>query len=675
MTKEEAKQKIHKLSEEINYHSNLYYQDNTSEISDFEFDQLLEELISLEREFPEYNFDDSPSHRVGGTVTKHFETVTHKYPMLSLGNTYSEEELREFDVRVAKGLEGQNYEYLCELKFDGVALSLTYQNGVLVRAVTRGDGTKGDNVIANAKTIRTIPLKVKGDDYPENFEVRGEVFLPMEEFNKINSEKEKNGEEQLANPRNTASGTLKMQDSKVVASRKLDCYLYNLLGRGVAAISHEESIRTIENWGFNVSQTYRKCKDIEEVLRYINEWTEKRKNLPAETDGIVIKVNNLKQQEQLGFTAKNPRWAIAYKYKAESAQTVLKGITYQVGRTGAITPVAELEPVLLAGTTVKRASLHNANEIVRLDLRVGDTVSVEKGGEIIPKVTSIDLTKRKKDSVPVEYLTNCPECNTGLIREEGEAVHYCPNVEGCPPQITGRIGHFIHRKAMDIDSMGEQTIKQLFESGLVKDVADLYTLTFEQVLSMEGFKELSAQNLIDGIQKSKEQPFENLLFGLGIRFVGKTVAEKLVEQFKNVETLSKATYESLIETPEIGERIAQSLIAYFSDEENMSLVTRLRKSGLNFESNEIENALHSNIFEGKTFVISGVFENHSREELKDIIKGNGGKVVSSISSKLSYLIAGDKMGPSKLDKAIKLGVNMISEMEFEQMLKLEKDVE
>jgi DNA ligase (NAD+) len=669
MNKAEVKQEIERLSEELNYHTNLYYQENTSEISDQDFDQKLQELIKLEAAFPEFSFDDSPTHRVGGTVTKNFESVVHKYPMLSLGNTYSESELEDFDGRVAKGLEGQEYEYICELKFDGVALSLTYENGKLIRAVTRGDGTKGDNVIANAKTIRSIPLKINGDNIPNEFEVRGEVYLPLKEFEKINIEKEKQGEERLANPRNTASGTLKMQDSKIVANRNLDCFLYSLLGKDIDVNSHEESIKTIDGWGFNVSPTYRKCKNIKEVLAYINEWGEKRKTLPVETDGIVIKVNNLKQQEQLGFTAKNPRWAISFKYKAENAATILKNLSYQVGRTGAVTPVAELDPVLLAGTTVKRASLHNANEIERLDLRIGDTVFVEKGGEIIPKVTGVDSDKRHLNSLPVQYITHCPDCNTELVREEGEAAHYCPNIKGCPTQITGRIGHYIHRKAVNIDSIGEQTIKQLFETGLVQDVADLYTLTFEQALSLEGFKDLSARNLIEGIAKSKEMPFENVLFGLGIRFVGKTVAEKLVEQFRSIDKLVLASYDALIETPEIGERIAKSLINYFSEEENIELIQRLKDSGLNLESLASENVLESNIFAGETFVISGVFENHSRDELKEIIKKNGGKVVSSISAKLSFLIAGDNMGPSKMDKATKLEVAMLSESEFELKLK------
>ncbi|MFY0652741.1 MAG: NAD-dependent DNA ligase LigA [Cyclobacteriaceae bacterium] len=670
MTQEQAKKEISELIDKINYHNNLYYQENTTEISDFEFDQLLESLIKLEGEFPEFNFPDSPSHRVGGTITKNFETVVHKYPMLSLGNTYSEEELLDFDKRVYKGLDEAPYEYLCELKFDGVALSLSYEKGILIRAVTRGDGTKGDDITANAKTIRSIPLKLTSM-VPNEFEVRGEAYMPSEVFENLNKERESQGEELLANPRNTASGTLKMQDSKVVASRKLDCYLYNLLGLEKEIRSHEESIHALEKWGFNVSQTYQKCSDIKEVLEYISYWEEKRKELPVETDGIVIKVNSLEQQDILGFTAKSPRWAIAYKFKAESVSTRLKDITYQVGRTGAITPVAELEPVLLAGTTVKRASLHNANEIARLDIRIGDVVFVEKGGEIIPKVTGVDLDDRQADSLPHKYLTVCPECDTPLIREEGEANHYCPNYDECPPQITGRILHFIHRKAMDIDSLGDQTIKLLFEERLVSNIPDLYDLNYDQVLALEGFKELSSQNLIDGIAKSKEQPFENVLFGLGIRFVGKTVAQKLADYFKNIDALMAASFEALVEVPEIGDRIAHSVIDYFSQEQNKAHIERLKQAGLCFEAIEGENEVLSNSLEGSSFVISGVFERYGREELKEVIKSHGGKVVSSISTKLDFLLAGDKMGPAKLQKAEKLNIEIISEDDFDKMINLQ----
>lgn len=667
MTENEAKIAIEELSQQINYHNQKYYQESVSEISDYDFDQILERLIKLENDFPALKKDDSPSQRVGGTITKNFKTEVHKYPMLSLSNTYSEEELIDFDGRVKKGLDDASYEYFCELKFDGVAISLTYENGLLTKAVTRGDGTKGDNVTANAKTIRTIPLSIGGGDFPKEFEVRGEVYMPNEVFAAINKQKEADGEELLANPRNTASGTLKMQDSSVVAARKLDCFLYSLMSESQIK-SHEQSIHSLENWGFQVSQTYKKCSNISEVIAYIQDWETKRHELPVETDGIVIKVNSLSQQNDLGFTAKSPRWAIAYKYKAESAVTRLNDVTYQVGRTGAITPVAELEPVLLAGTTVKRASLHNANEIERLDLRIGDFVHVEKGGEIIPKVTSVDMNQRDVSLVPIQYINNCPSCGTELVRYEGEANHYCPNQASCFPQVTGRIEHFIHRKAMNIDSMGEQTIKTFYENGMLNNVADLYRLDPNQILGLEGFQELSVQNLLNGIEASKTAPFEQVLFGLGIRFVGKTVAEKLAMHFKNVDALMSANFDQLIAVPEIGERIAQSLIDYFSKEENIELISNLKDAGLNFQIDESQLELASDALAGKSFVISGVFENYGRDELKTLIKNNGGKVVSSISAKLDYLVAGDKMGPAKLEKAQKLGVTMISEAEFDQLL-------
>jgi len=669
MTKDSAKSRITDLTTQINHHTHLYYQENRSEISDFDFDQLLEELIKLEVAYPEYKFPDSPSQRVGGTITKNFETVYHRTPMLSLGNTYSKEELEEFDTRVAKGLEGQSYEYFCELKFDGVAISLTYENGILVQATTRGDGTRGDNITNNAKTIRTLPLNVSTKSTSALFEVRGEVFMPKDVFTALNAEKVDIGEEPYANARNTASGSLKMQDSGIVAKRKLDCYLYSLTTSDKSIDSHEKSIDTLTKMGFNISPTFKKCRSIEEVLNYIQKWEDKRHELPLETDGIVIKVNDIRQQEQLGFTAKSPRWAISYKYKSESAATLLKNITYQVGRTGAITPVAELEPVLLAGTTVKRASLHNANEISRLDLRINDTVYVEKGGEIIPKVTGVDLAKRSVDSEPTSYVTACPECKTSLIRREGEAVHYCPNINGCPPQIKGRIAHFIQRKAMDIDSLGEKTIDQLYENGLVTSPADLYTLTYDQVISLEGFKELSTNNLLSGIEDSKKAPFESVLFALGIRFVGKTVAEKLAQYFKTWDQMALATFDELIEVPEIGQRIAESLIEFLSKEDNVQEIERLKNYGLKFEIEETTNTIESDILQAKSFVVSGVFDGYSRDELKDVIKANGGKVVSAISGKLDFLLAGDKMGPSKRDKAEKLGISIISENDFNQMIK------
>ena len=669
MDKKTAQVKIQELSEKLHYYNYKYYQESVSEVSDYEYDMMLNELIDLEEKFPDSRTADSPSQRVGGDITKNFETVEHKIPMLSLGNTYSKEELDDFDGRVKRGLGDEEYEYFCELKFDGVAISLHFENGKLVRAVTRGDGTKGDDITNNAKTIRSIPLKVRGEQFPEYFEARGEVFLPREAFNEINREREEKGEALLANPRNAASGTIKMQDSGIVAKRKLDCYLYSYAGEDLPIDSHEEGIEQLENFGFNVSQTYRKCKNIQEVFDFITEWEEKRHSLAVDTDGIVIKVNSLGQQEQLGFTAKSPRWAIAYKYKAESASTILNEITYQVGRTGAVTPVANLKPVSLAGTTVKRASLHNANEIARLDLRVGDTVHVEKGGEIIPKITGVDLSKRDLGSSEVEYIKDCPECGTALVRAEGEAVHYCPNKKGCPPQIKGSIEHYIQRKAADIDSMGERTIDLLYEKGLIKNVADLYDLKYEDVFELEGFKDLSTKNLLKGIEESKNIPFENILFGLGIRFVGKTVAEKLVEHFKNIENLANASFDELIEVPEIGERIAQSVVEYFHDEDTRELIERLKKAGLQFEIKETVLEQKGNALQDKSLVVSGVFEHYGRDEIKEVIKQYGGKVVSAISGKVDILVAGENMGPAKKQKAEKLGVKIIDESQFRSLIK------
>lgn len=670
MIEKEAQKLITELSAEINRHNDLYYLKDKPEISDFEFDQLLQRLVLLEQDFPNLRLPDSPSQRVGGGIVKEFSSVTHRYPMLSLGNTYSEEELRDFDSRVAKGLEGAQYEYFCELKFDGVSLSMIYENGLLQRGVTRGDGVRGDDVTTNVKTIRSIPLRVKGKNFPSVFEVRGEAFLSKEAFKKLNQEQEAAGEETYANARNTASGTLKMQDSNAVAKRGLSCYSYYLLGEDIGTQTHAEGITKLEAWGFLVSPTYKKCNTIDDVLKYIKSWEEKRHTLPLETDGVVVKVNSLAQQRQLGFTAKSPRWAIAFKYKAESTSTRLNSITYQVGRTGAITPVAELEPVFLAGTTVKRASLHNANEIERLDLRIGDHVFVEKGGEIIPKVTSVDLSKRTKASKPVDYIQHCPECGTKLIRVAGEASHYCPNVSGCPPQIKGRIEHFIARKAMDINSLGERTIDQLYALGLVKTPADLYELKKEDVQRLDGFKELSIKNLLDGISASKAIPFESVLFAMGIRYVGKTVAEKLARHFRSIEAIEKASssYDELLGSPEIGEKIAQSIVQYFSDPTNQKEVARLKAAGLQFEvSGQLPDKL-SDALTGKSFLASGVFQNFSREEIEEAIIANGGKLLSSVSGKLNYLIAGENMGPSKKEKAEKLGVTIISEAEFLKMI-------
>lgn len=668
MTEEEAKLRIDALKEKINYYNEQYYQHHNSVVSDYEFDRLLAELISLEEAYPAFKTPDSPTQRVGGTITKNFDTVYHRYPMLSLGNTYSEEELIDFDKRISKSLAGEEFEYFCELKFDGVALSLTYEDGMLVQGATRGDGLRGDNITSNVRTIRTIPLKVKNGHIPALFEVRGEAFLPLKSFSRINREREEKGDPLLANPRNAASGTLKMQDSSVVAKRQLDCYMYSFLSNEEVAETHAEAIVLLEKWGFNVSPTYRRCKNMEEVIRYIEEWEFKRLELPLETDGIVIKVNSYAQQQALGFTAKSPRWAIAYKYKAQSAATKLNSIEYNVGRTGAVTPVANLEPVQLAGTVVKRASIHNANFIAEMDLRLGDTVYVEKGGEIIPKITGVDFSQRPHDAAEVAYPCNCPACGSELIRKEGEAAHYCPNEKGCPPQIKARFEHFIQRRAMNIDGLGERTIEALLEKNLIHTVADLYRLTYEEVYALEGFKDQSTQNLLAGIDNSRNAPFENVLFGIGIRYVGRTVAEKLARHFKNIDALAQASYEELIAVPEIGERIAESVISYFESPQHRQLIDELKAAGLQFSVKEEEQVQHSSKLEGKTFVVSGVFDQFERDEIKEVISAHGGKVVSSISAKLDYLLAGDKMGPAKKQKAESLQVKILSESEFLEMI-------
>ncbi len=667
MTYEEAKVLVEELSTKINHHNYLYYNNDAPEISDLEFDQLLKQLEQLESQFPELRFQDSPTQRVGGTITKDFPTVVHKYPMLSLGNTYSKEELIEFDHRVQKGLEGQTFEYVCELKYDGVALSVSYENQYLTQAVTRGDGVRGDDITNNAKTIKSLPLKVAGD--LADFEVRGEVFLPLKEFRRINVEKEDLGEAPLANPRNAASGTLKMQDSGVVAKRNLNCYIYGFYADNTPTQSHSESLQLLKSLGFNVPDYYKVCNSVDDIFEFIEEWQEKRRTLTLDTDGIVIKINNYRQQEQLGYTAKSPRWAIAYKYESESAATLLEEITYQVGRTGSITPVANLSPVLLAGTTVRRASLHNANEIERLDIRVGDTVFVEKGGEIIPKVTGVDLSKRPPDSTPTGYISTCPECDTPLVRSEGEASHYCPNEFGCPPQIKGKIEHYTQRKAMNIDGFGKETIEQLYEIGLLKNIGDIYSLTYDQLIQLDRFADKSVNNLLEGIKKSSETtPFPKVLFGLGIRFVGATVAEKLAEHFHSINNISKATYDELINVPEIGERIANSIINYFTVEEHLRTIQILQENGVHLELEEDLSSPKGTSLNGLTFVVSGVFNLFSRDELKALIKSNGGKILSSVSGNLDYLIAGENMGPSKLEKAEKLGIKIISEVEFNHMI-------
>ncbi|MDD7914446.1 NAD-dependent DNA ligase LigA [Polaribacter ponticola] len=656
-------QLILSLRDELNNHNyNYYVLDNTT-ISDFDFDKKLKELEKLEVENPAFFDANSPTQRVGGAITKNFETVTHKNRMYSLDNSYSKEDLLDWEKRVQKVLGTTELDYTCELKFDGASINLTYENGQFVKAVTRGDGFQGDDVSPNIRTIKSIPLYIR-QDFVTNFEMRGEIILPIEGFNKMNEERVLNGEEEYRNPRNTASGSLKLQDSAEVAKRPLDCLLYQVVTSERKYKTHFESLEAARKIGFKVPETIALVKSIEEVFDFVNNWDLKRHNLPYETDGVVIKVNNLQQQEELGYTAKAPRWAIAYKFKAEQVSTILHEITYQVGRTGAITPVANLEPVQLAGTTVKRASLHNADQIEKLDIRINDTVFVEKGGEIIPKIIAVDLAKRPKDSQPTMYATNCPECNTELVRTEGDAKHYCPNEFGCAPQITGRIQHFISRKAMDIDGLGGETVDLLRKEGLIQNYADLYDLTAEQVIPLERMAEKSAQNMVAGIKKSKDIPFEKVLFALGIRFVGETVAKKLAKHFKSIDNLMTATFEELIKADEIGDRIAQSILEFSSDLENIQLINRLKSYGLQLEVSEESLENQTDILQGQVFVVSGVFYQMSRNELKKAIEDNGGKVSSSISKKTNFIVAGDNMGPSKLAKAEDLGISIISEQDF-----------
>jgi DNA ligase (NAD+) len=663
-------EQINQLTEKLNELNFQYYQNSNSEVSDYEFDIMLKQLNDLEIQFPQFVRKDSPTHRVGGTVSKQFESVMHKYPMLSLGNTYNAQDLAEFDERVRKGLGDEPFEYICELKFDGVALSMWYENGVLTRGVTRGDGVRGDDITTNVKTIRTVPLQVQAKNMPSSFEVRGEGFMPLTTFEALNKEREDIGEQLLANPRNAASGTFKMQDSGVVAKRKMDCYIYQFLSDEEIFTTHEESLIKLKEIGFNVSPTWEKCKNIEEVMDFINRWDKERFKLPLNTDGIVIKLNSFAQREILGFTAKSPRWAISYKYKSESVSTLLESVSYQVGRTGNVTPVANLKPVLLAGTTVKRASIHNANEIERLDLHIGDYVFVEKGGEIIPKITSVDLSKRVEHLEKIIFPHDCPECGTALIRKEGEANHYCPNDKGCPPQITGKIEHFIQRKALNIENLGTETIEMFYQKGLVRTPADLYDLKYENLLNLEGFKEKSIQNILSGVEKSKQISFKQVLFGIGIRFVGATVAEKLAAYFNNIDAIAKASQEELLQVPEIGERIAQSVVAYFQDADNQDFIARLKAAGLQFTHEVIEIVSEGESLAGKTFVISGTFQNFERDDLKIKIEANGGKVLSGVSGKLNFLVAGSEAGPSKIEKANKLSVKIISEDEFLQMLEM-----
>ncbi|SEI63015.1 DNA ligase (NAD+) [Dyadobacter koreensis] len=689
-------ERINELIQQIDHYNFQYYQESISEISDYDFDQLLKELAKLENEFPEFKRSDSPTQRVGGTITKNFNAVYHRYPMLSLDNTYNEQELRDFDERVRKGLDGEAYEYICELKFDGISLSFTYENGVLVRGVTRGDGTRGDEITNNVKTIKSLPLRVKSKEIPPIFEIRGEGFMPFQSFQKLNEEMEALGVNLYANPRNAASGSFKLQDSAETARRSLDCYIYSFLSDETVFASHEESLLALKSWGFNISPGWKKVTNIDDVIAYIHEWEEKRATLPLATDGIVIKVNSFEQQKELGFTAKSPRWAISFKYKAENKPAILRYVNFQVGRTGNVTPVANLcaesertvpynkvKGVHLSGTYVKRATLHNANELERLNVQLGDTVFVEKSGEIIPKITGVDLTKRELfHTEPIVFPTNCPECGSLLARNEGEVAYYCPNDSACPPQLKGRIEHFIHRKAMNIDSLGEGKIEVLFDNHLVRTPADLYDLNYEKLLGLEknivneetgktkkiSFREKTVENILKGLETSKTAPFKNVLFGLGIRFVGATVAEKLTAYFKNITALRSATLEELIAVPEIGGRIAQSVIAYFAVPENQLVMERLEKAGLQMTTDDKPVEMESTMLEGKTFVISGVFANFERDDLKHKIEANGGRVLSGVSGKLNYLLAGDNMGPSKLEKARKLGVTILSEEEFLGMI-------
>ena len=657
-------QQINELRRTLNLYNYKYYVENNPIVSDFEFDTLLRQLQELEAANPQFADPNSPTARVGSDLTSEFQSVEHTFPMLSLSNTYSLEELGEWIDRNEKEV-GQT-EYVCELKFDGTAISLTYENGRLLRAVTRGDGSRGDDVTANVRTIRSVPLVLNGDDYPDFFEIRGEIFMPYASFERLNAERAEAGEQLFANPRNAAAGTLKQQQSQVVARRGLDCTLYQLAGKTLPYDTHSGNLDAARRWGFKVSEHTAICTTREEIFDYINHWDAERKNLPFPTDGIVIKVNRDADRRTLGYTSKAPKWAVAYKFKAEQATTRLLSIDYQVGRTGAITPVANLEPVQLAGTTVKRATLHNADQIELLDIRIGDMVYVEKGGEIIPKITGIDLSARQAESQPLEYITHCPECGATLVRYEGEAKHYCPNQNGCRPQILGRIVHFIRRKAMNIESLGEETVELLFENNLLQNIADLYDIKAEQIATLPRLGEKSAENIIQSINNSRQVPFHRVLFALGIRFVGETTAKYLSEHFRSLDAIQTATREELTEAEEVGEKIADAIIEYFADERNQQIIERLRAAGLQFTAKEQAKA--SDALEGLTFVISGSFANHSRDELKALIEANGGKNLAAVSANTSYLLAGYKIGPAKLQKANKLGIKIISEDEFVAMI-------
>ena len=656
-------ERIYQLREELHRHNHLYYVLNAPEIDDRTFDFLMRELQDLEAKHPECADENSPTMRVGSDLNKNFVQVQHKYPMLSLANTYSEAEVTEFYERVKKSLN-EEFEICCEMKFDGTSISLTYEDGKLVRAVTRGDGTQGDDVTDNVKTIRTIPLILHGEGYPREFEIRGEILMPWVVFEQLNKEREEREEPLFANPRNAASGTLKLQNSSVVASRKLDAYLYYLLGENLPGDGHYENMQAAAGWGFKVSDIMRKCTSLEEVLEFIRYWDVERKNLPVATDGVVLKVNSFRQQRNLGYTAKSPRWAIAYKFQAERACTRLNMVTYQVGRTGAITPVANLDPVQLAGTVVKRASLHNADIIEGLDLHIGDMVYVEKGGEIIPKIVGVDMDARFMVGDKIRFIDKCPECGSPLTRYEGEAAHYCTNDTACPPQIKGKIEHFVSRKAMNMDGLGAETIDLFFQEGLIRTIADLYTLKAPDMARLERMGKKSALNILEGVRASKEVPFERVLFALGIRFVGETTAKTLAKAFRSIDALAKATLDELMQVDEIGARIAESIIRYFADEKNLEQIARLREAGVQLEMEELDMSEYTDKLEGKSIVISGVFTHHSRDEYKEIIEKNGGKNVGSISKKTSFILAGDNMGPAKLEKADKLGIPIMSEEDF-----------
>ena len=660
-------ERIYQLRDELHRHNYNYYVLNAPEITDQKFDFLMRELQDLEEKHPECRDENSPTMRVGSDLNKNFQQVAHRYPMLSLANTYSEAEVADFYERVKKDLN-EEFEVCCEMKFDGTSISLIYEDGKLVRAVTRGDGVKGDDVTDNVKTIRTIPLVLHGDNYPQEFEIRGEILMPWEVFEQLNKERESREESLFANPRNAASGTLKLQNSSVVASRKLDAYLYNLLGESLPCDGHYENMQVASTWGFKVSDIMRKCANLSDILEFIRYWDVERKNLPVATDGIVLKVNSFRQQRNLGNTAKSPRWAIAYKFQAERACTRLNKVTYQVGRTGAVTPVANLDPVQLAGTVVKRASLHNADIIEGLDLYVGDMVYVEKGGEIIPKIVGVDKDARFMIGDKVKFITHCPECGSLLVRYEGEAAHYCTNDTACPPQIKGKIEHFVSRKAMNIDSLGAETIDQFYQEGLIATIADLYSLKAPEIARLERMGKKSALNILDGIRASKEVPFERVLFALGIRFVGETTAKTLAKAFRTIDALKEATLEDLVQVDEIGARIAQSVMQYFADEKNLQVIERLREAGVQMQMEELDMSDFTDKLAGKSIVISGVFTHHSRDEYKNLIEKNGGKNVGSISKKTSFILAGENMGPSKLEKAEKLGIPIVSEDEFLQMI-------